>query len=85
MWSPDSKRQALPFEDALAFVDAAAGGRVPLHCAAGGSRSAALALAWAMREKQLGYDDALAELRARRWVEPNAGFEEQLRAREAGT
>jgi hypothetical protein len=81
----DNPSQLLPVREAIEWIDEAVRGggdkpnRVLLHCAAGGSRSASIALAWLMREHGLGYDDALARLRKVRYVEPNAGFEAQLR------
>lgn len=78
----DNPSSQLPLAAAMSFIDAArdAGGRVLCHCAAGGSRSASVVIAWVMREQQLTYDEALAFVREQRHVQPNAGFEEQLRA-----
>ena len=78
----DNPSSMLPISEALAAIDAAeaAGGRVLVHCAAGGSRSASCVCAWLMRERLCRYDEALAFLRVRRWVAPNGGFEDQLRA-----
>ncbi|KAL6755208.1 protein-tyrosine phosphatase-like protein, partial [Haematococcus lacustris] len=62
----------------------AAGGRVLLHCAAGVSRSAALALAWLMWRHHLSFPAALTQLRsARPCVNPHPGFCLQLRLFEA--
>lgn len=82
-------------EDALC---AGAGNRVLLHCAAGGSRSAAVLIGYVMwLEKHRGaqrlldkngggeslYDVALEFVRKKRpIVAPNVGFEEQLRSLE---
>eukprot|EP00004_Rigifila_ramosa_P015716 TRINITY_DN3668_c0_g1_i1.p1 TRINITY_DN3668_c0_g1~~TRINITY_DN3668_c0_g1_i1.p1 ORF type:complete len:165 (+),score=29.29 TRINITY_DN3668_c0_g1_i1:2-496(+) len=67
----------------LAFIERSqrAGGRILVHCAAGMSRSASVVLAYLIREKQMPYDDALQFLRQKRpVVQPNVGFERQLRA-----
>ena len=78
----DNTSSILEFQIALAAIDAAAaaGGRILVHCAAGASRSASMVCAWVMREQQMGYDEALQFVRTKRWVQPNAGFERQLRA-----
>jgi dual specificity MAP kinase phosphatase len=55
-----------------------------VHCTAGVSRSASLVVALIMRNRGLGYDDALALVRECRWcVRPNEGFVRQLRELEA--
>ena len=57
----------------------AGGGRVLLHCAAGISRSGAIAVAFTMWESKLTFETALARVRqARAIVDPNPGFGEQL-------
>ena len=75
------------FAPACAFVDAACagGGRVLAHCAAGGSRSAAICIAYALHDaarnggKAITFDEALAAVKAQRpVVDPNWGFVEQL-------
>ena len=69
-----------------AFVAAARaqGGTVLVHCHGGVSRAAALVLAFLIGREGLGFDDALAALRAARpVVDPNPGFVTQLRAFEA--
>ena len=69
-----------------AFVAAAraAGGTVLVHCHGGVSRAAALVLAFLIGREGLGFDEALAALRAvRPVVSPNPGFVAQLRAFEA--
>jgi len=78
----DNPNSILDLDTALGAVDAAAaaGGRILVHCAAGGSRSAAVVCAWIARERVMGYDAALEFVRTKRWVQPNAGFERQLRA-----
>ena len=77
---------------AVAFIDEAmavrdevgsAGGGVLVFCTAGRSRSASVCVAYLMRALRVGFDDALAAIRAvRPWVAPNAGFERALRAHE---
>ena len=78
----DNPSSILDLEAALGAIAAAAaaGGRILVHCAAGASRSAAIVCAWVMREQRVGYDEALNLVRTKRWVQPNAGFELQLRA-----
>jgi protein-tyrosine phosphatase len=78
----DNPSQILPLKDGVAFVIAAGeeGGRVLVHCAAGGSRSASIVLAWVMQVQSISFDQAIAQVREKRWVEPNIGFETQLRA-----
>ena len=39
-----------------------------------------MVLSWLMREQRLAYDEALSRVREVRFVEPNLGFEQQLRA-----
>lgn len=57
------------------------GGRVLVHCAAGVSRSSATIVYYLMTRTGVGYDEALQQVRAVRWVvRPNSGFEHQLRA-----
>ena len=60
------------------FYDAAAGG-VLIHCAAGRSRSAAIAVAYIMRTERLGCKAALACVRSVHWICPNVGFQQQLK------
>ena len=73
----DNPGAQLPLAKALAFIASshAAGERVLCHCAAGGSRSAAVVIAWLMQERNLTYDEALAAVRKQRSVQPNMGFE----------
>lgn len=59
------------------------GGRVLVHCAAGVSRSSSVVIYHLMREHALSYEQALATVKAvRHIVQPNHGFENQLRALE---
>ena len=54
-------------------------GAVLVHCERGVSRSASLAMAFLMKHRAMSRDDAyVAVKRARRVVEPNAGFWKQL-------
>ncbi|OCB87383.1 phosphatases II [Sanghuangporus baumii] len=58
----------------------AKGNNVLVHCQQGISRSAAIVVAYLMREKGMGYDEALQAVRSKRLcVKPNAGFESTLR------
>lgn len=58
-----------------------AAGGVLVHCHGGVSRASALVCAFLMAHHAMSYDDALARLRAvRPCVQPNTGFEAQLRA-----
>lgn len=51
-----------------------------IHCHAGISRSATLTIAYIMRSRGIGYDDAFIEVRnKRRCIVPNDGFVRQLR------
>jgi hypothetical protein len=59
-------------------VNACAGG-VLIHCAAGRSRSAAIAVAYIMRTERQSCEAALASVRRVRWICPNVGFQQQLR------
>jgi hypothetical protein len=73
------------FARSHAFITAALAShenaRVLVHCAAGISRSASLVIHHLMLSRRWSYDDALAAVRAvRPIVEPNSGFERQLRA-----
>jgi hypothetical protein len=54
--------------------------RVLIHCMAGVSRSASVLIYFLMKERGLGYDQALDFLRqSRPIVNPNEGFEKTLR------
>jgi len=56
------------------------GDRVLVHCLAGRSRSAAVAIAYLMLTYRIEYDDALQRLRrVRASVQPNPRFEADLR------
>lgn len=72
------------FEQAFEFVRMRTGSNALVHCVSGISRSGATVIALAMAELRLGYEEALALVRARRpVVSPNSGFQRQLREFEA--
>lgn len=55
-------------------------GVVLIHCAAGVSRSASVAVAYFMAKHNLSYEAALEKVKkGRRCARPNAGFERQLK------
>ena len=68
--------------EAIKFIDRElmCGKVVLIHCAAGISRSASIAVAYFMVKYSIGYDEALARVRRGRGCAcPNQGFEQQLR------
>ena len=71
------------FPRAIEFIRASLaspGGKVLVHCGAGRSRSATALLSYLMAESSWDYDTALALLKTKRsMVQPNKGFERQLR------
>ncbi len=69
--------------NALPWISKAihSGGRVLVHCAAGSSRSGAIAIAYRMWTKGETYEASRAHAcSVRPIVQPNLGFEEQLKA-----
>ncbi|CAH9080856.1 unnamed protein product [Cuscuta epithymum] len=54
-------------------------GCILVHCFAGGSRSAAVVIAYLMRSEQLSYKDAIESLQSCKSVCPNDGFVDQLK------
>ena len=69
---------------AWARQQVAAGHPVLMNCAQGKSRSGSLATAYLMQTRDLSFDDALAQVKqGRSMVQPNPGFERQLRSMEA--
>lgn len=54
--------------------------RVFVHCAVGVSRSASLVLAYLMIRHRYTLLEAINKVKERRWIFPNRGFLEQLRA-----
>ena len=68
--------------EALVFIisEIKRGGNVLIHCAAGVSRSASVAVAYFMVTYDLDYSAALAQVKkGRKCACPNPGFERQLR------
>ena len=64
------------------FIDScfASGGKVLVHCNDGMSRSASLVIAYLMQKYGLDFKAALTHVQSRRFcVQPNDGFEQQLR------
>ncbi|KAH8118938.1 phosphatases II [Phellopilus nigrolimitatus] len=56
------------------------GENVLVYCQQGISRSSSIVIAYLMREKEMGYDDALKVVRDKRpCTKPNVGFEKTLR------
>ncbi len=78
----DNTHCALPLHDAMAFILRAladSSNRVLLHCAAGSSRSGAVAVAYKMMSEELCFKDALDTAQGiRQLILPNPGFVEQL-------
>ena len=69
------------FAECNEFIDSAlkAGGTVLIHCNAGVSRSATIALAFVMRNERVDLSEALQQLKAiRPSVRPNSHFMQQL-------
>jgi protein tyrosine phosphatase len=55
-------------------------GAVLVHCMAGISRSATIVIAYLMKEKQMGFQEAYAYVKKKRSIVfPNSGFRHQLR------
>lgn len=64
-----------------AFIDQCGldNGKVLVHCSMGVSRSAAVAVAYVMKNENLGLEDAIAKVKAHRSrIRINAGFMQQL-------
>eukprot|EP00310_Coccolithus_braarudii_P023078 CAMPEP_0183353832 /NCGR_PEP_ID=MMETSP0164_2-20130417/35274_1 /TAXON_ID=221442 /ORGANISM="Coccolithus pelagicus ssp braarudi, Strain PLY182g" /LENGTH=215 /DNA_ID=CAMNT_0025526591 /DNA_START=139 /DNA_END=786 /DNA_ORIENTATION=+ len=85
----DSDSFVLPQEELLAALawtrqQVADGHPVLFNCAQGKSRSGAAATAYLMHTRNLPYEEALSLVKAARsMVEPNPGFERQMRSMEA--
>lgn len=76
------------FVEGCAFIDKAVqgGGKVLVHCAYGVSRSGSMAIAYLMHKTGRSYDETLAFVKTKRpMVQPNKGFEAQLRLWEERT
>lgn len=70
------------FKECFDFINSASlsGGRVYLHCMAGISRSAAIAIAYVMVKRSVGFDEAYALVKEKRPVsQPNSGFIQQVK------
>jgi dual specificity phosphatase 12 len=63
--------------------DSARESNVLIHCRLGMSRSASVAIAYLMRQRQLSLDVIIAEVRARRKVKPRGNFMDQLQVWQA--
>merc|ERR1711998_594925 len=71
----------LPYlPEVMQFIDAGrAAGGILLHCDSGISRSAAVTIAYVMRDQNMSYDQAFQHVADRRCcVHPNPGFMHQL-------
>lgn len=79
----DSESQKITncFQDAYQFIEEQRKKtNVLVHCAAGISRSSAMLISYLMKKYNLTFDEALKIVKAKRTcVQPNSGFEKQLR------
>ncbi len=76
------------FEDGTKWIEKAvqSEGKVLVHCAYGISRSASMVIAYLMHKTGRSYDETLAYVKSQRpIIQPNRGFEEQLRVWEKKT
>jgi len=69
----------LPHLDAACQFISAASGSVLVHCQQGVSRSAAIVIAFYLREHNIDVETAVARVHQKRWIRPNEGFMWQLR------
>lgn len=79
---PESDLVTSVFDEAFDFIHScqASQGRVLVHCNAGISRSASVVIAYLIKTKGIGLDQALALVKAvRPSVKPNPGFMSQLK------
>jgi predicted protein tyrosine phosphatase len=79
----DAEKLASDFETAFEFISQGRRyekGKVLVHCIAGISRSATVCIAYLMKERGLSLEAARQHVKRRRsCIQPNEGFEEQLR------
>jgi protein-tyrosine phosphatase len=77
----ESQKITNHFNEAYEFIEAQRKKtNVLVHCAAGISRSSAILISYMMRKYGLDYDIAFEMVRQKRsCVQPNSGFERQLR------
>ena len=69
------------FEDAIVFIlSGLSMGNVLLHCASGVSRSGTIAIAFLMKTQGLSFEVAFDEIKKIRSINPNYGFQKQLKA-----
>lgn len=70
------------FEQGLTFITQAISQEknVLVHCHAGVSRSATFVLAYLMKTNLWDFENAMTFVQDIRWIQPNHGFEHQLRA-----
>ena len=68
------------FDESVKFIDEAidSGGKVLVHCLAGISRSATIAIAYIMLRHNQSVEEAVEEVRKNRIIHPNEGFLKQL-------
>jgi len=68
------------FKDAASFIEQglASGGKVYVHCECGISRAPTLVVAFLLQRRGLSLRQALAAVRSKRSIYPNAGFLDQL-------
>lgn len=76
-WLEDISRY---FEESARFLDEAlkGGGKVLVHCVAGISRSATIAIAYLMLRKRMPVESAVRRVKQNRRIRPNEGFLRQL-------
>lgn len=77
IWMEDISRT---FGESVTFIDDALGrrGKVLIHCLAGISRSATIAIAYLMLRHGQSVESAVMEVRRKRGIRPNEGFLRQL-------
>ena len=72
------------FEEAFHFIEKQRKKtNVLVHCAAGISRCSTILISYLMRKYELSYEEAYSKVKTKRsCIQPNSGFEKQLRAYE---